>query len=144
MAACPNASSTNFGVCSVSFGGEKITCDLLANGDTGYLNPHLIAVRDTTYAVCAEEYCAWGTDAAGNDFCYEYNQTVDIEALDALGSDRADNITFYHDIGLNQYNLTLNLVAFQGTAAGRGAPTTSTARGRPPRTTRTPSTVGTT
>jgi Ca2+-binding RTX toxin-like protein len=124
LATCPDLSTTNYGVCSINAGLDTITCDLTANGDTGALTT-TTAVTDPggLGGLCATDYCVWGFDSAGNNFCYEYSSTAALDTLVVLGSSGKDTVTFRFDgtsLGKGIFNLRERSLAFIGEADGFG------------------------
>jgi hypothetical protein len=81
---------------------DRYVCDLAANGETTGGDLTLVANFSST-----EEYSAWGTDAAGYDFCCEGSHAtlhVTAEVL-VYGSTYADEIALSTSVAGTSYDL---------------------------------------
>lgn len=81
-------------ICSVITGGPNPdwVCDLTLNGDTTAAS--ITVVYSTSRCASPNEYCAWGTDASGVDFCCALD--IDADAIDqvvVMGGAYDDNIS---------------------------------------------------
>ena len=78
--------------------GHSMICDMNRNGSSD--GAWAVAIKDdtATQVFCGSDYCAWGTDGAGNSFfCPWTDFDGDLTHVRLIGTEHVDNLYFWYD-----------------------------------------------
>lgn len=104
-------------VCSVDSAHDFIMCDLTVNGTRDSTDGLAFAVASTRLCGTGYDYCAWGNDADGTDFCCLLTVEGDETFFSILGGSYDDHISYWY----SSYNMNNHggVATFEGRVYGR-------------------------